>query len=166
VLRAARDHIGAPGFRTRQGTRVTTLLDAQPSRVADLAARYRQRWQGETSRAQLQTTMPMAVWHGTTVSGVRKELTVLASVDHLGRLGIWHSAMRQHRGVARSSGLEARRWLGAPGPGSPAGAWVVNPVRPHRVQPRVKKRRPKRFPVMMNPRHALRQQLLQPELTS
>src|SRR5687768_8765995 len=38
VLREVRSHIGTPGFRTRQITLVTTLLDAEVYRVADLAA--------------------------------------------------------------------------------------------------------------------------------
>ena len=63
--------------------------------------------------------MPMEVWHGQTVSGVLKELTVLALVDTLVRLVMGHSAGRQHLGVARSSFLEARRWLSAPSPGIP-----------------------------------------------
>jgi hypothetical protein len=43
---------------------------------------------------------------------------------------------------------------------------ALNPVRPHRVEPRVKKRRPKRFPLMCKPRQALRHQILQRELRS
>jgi putative transposase len=43
--------IGRPGFRTRQITLVTTLLDAESSRVADLAEWSRQRWQVETALA-------------------------------------------------------------------------------------------------------------------
>jgi hypothetical protein len=79
VLREVRDHIGTPGFRTRQITLVTTLLDAESSRVADLAAWYRQRWQIDTSLAPLKTTRPMEVWHGQTVPSVLKELTGLPS---------------------------------------------------------------------------------------
>jgi hypothetical protein len=37
-------------------------------------------------------------------------------------------------------------------------------VRPHRVEPRVKKRRPKSFPLMLTPRQELRQRLVQPEI--
>ena len=43
-------------------------------------------------------------------------------------------------------------------------ALIVNPIRPHRVEPRVKKRRPKSFPLMIKPRQELRQQLVQQEL--
>jgi hypothetical protein len=46
----------------------------------------------------------------------------------------------------------------------PLGALIVNPVRPHRVEPRVKKRRPKSFPLMIKPQQELRQQLVQQEL--
>jgi hypothetical protein len=50
VLREVRYHISTPGFRTRQITLVTTLVDAAVYGVADLAALYRQRWQGEISQ--------------------------------------------------------------------------------------------------------------------
>jgi hypothetical protein len=47
VLREVRYPIDTPGFRTRQITLVTTLVDAEVYRVADLAELYRQRWQVE-----------------------------------------------------------------------------------------------------------------------
>jgi hypothetical protein len=74
------------------------------------------------------------------------------------------SAMLQHIGVERMSFLDALRWLSAPSTGMPLGALIVNPARPHRVEPRVKKRRPKSFPLMIKPRHVLRQQLVQQAL--
>jgi Transposase DDE domain len=165
VLREARYHLGRPGFRTRQVTLVTTLLDAQTYRVDDLAELYRQRWQVETSLAHLKTTMQMDVLHCKTVSGVLKELTVFAIVYNLVRMVMWHSALRQHIDVERISFLDALRWLSAPSTGIPLGALIANPVRPHRVEPRVKKRRPKSFPLMLKPRQELRQQLIQQELT-
>jgi hypothetical protein len=73
----------------------------------------------ETSLAPLKTTRPMEVRHGQTVPGVLKELTVLAIVDHLGRMVLGPAAMRPHIGVARLSVLDARRWLGGPSTGSP-----------------------------------------------
>jgi hypothetical protein len=164
VLREVRDHIGRPGFRTRQSTLGTTRLDADISRVADLAALYRQRWQVETSLAPLKTTMRMDVLHGQTVSGVLKELTVLTIVDNLVRMVMCQSALRPHINVERISCLDALRWLGAPSTGVPFIALLVNPARPYRVEPRVKKRRPKSFPFMIKPRQELRQQLRQQEL--
>jgi len=164
VLREVRYHLDTPGFRTRQVTLVTTLLDAAVYRVADLAELYRQRWQVETARAQLKTTMHRDVLHGQTVPGVLKEVTGCALVYHLVRLVMCQSATRQHIGVERISFLDALRWLGAPSTGVPLEALIVNPIRPHRVEPRVKKRRPKSFPFMIKPRQELRQQLVQQEL--
>jgi DDE family transposase len=164
VLREVRYRIGTQGFRTRQITLVTTLLDAEVYRVADLAALYRQRWQVETSLAHLKTTMQMDVLHCKTVSGVLKELTVFAIVYNLVRLVMWQSATLQHTAAERISFVDALRWLTAPRTGRPVAALIVNPLRPHRVEPRVKKRRPKSFPFMIKPRQALRQQLVQHEL--
>jgi hypothetical protein len=73
---------------------------------------------------------------------------------------MWHSAILQHIAVERLSVLDALRWLGAPSTGMPLGGLLVNPVRPDRVEPRVKKRRPKPFPLMLKPRQVLRQQLI------
>jgi hypothetical protein len=36
----------------------------------------------------------------------------------------------------------------------------VNPARPHRVEPHVKKRRPNKFPFMVKPRHELRKSVI------
>jgi Transposase DDE domain len=150
VLRDVRYPIGRPGFRTRPITLVTTLLDAALSRVADLAERYRQRWQVETALAPLKTTMRLDVVPGKTVPGVLKALTGLALVDNWVRMVMRDSAIRQHLAVERISFLDALRWLSAP--------------RPYRVAPRVKKRRPKSFPFMMKPRQDLRQQVVQQTL--
>jgi hypothetical protein len=163
-LREVRYGISTPGFRTRQITLVTTLLDAEVYRVADLAALYRQRWQVETSPAQLKTTMRMDVLHCKTVPGVLKELTMFAMVYNLVRMVMCQSARLQHIEVERISFVDALRWLSAPCTGRPLVALIVVSVRPNRVEPRVKKRRPKSFPFMITPRQEPRQQLVQTEL--
>ena len=164
VLREVRYRIGTSGFRTREITLVTTLLDAETYCVSDLAELYRQRWQVETALSQLKTTMQMDVLHCKTVPGVLKELTVFAIVYNLVRLVMCQSATLQHLSIERISFIDALRWLGALGTEVPLGALIVNPIRSHRVEPRVKKRRPKSVPLMMKPRQALRQQLVQQEL--
>jgi DDE family transposase len=160
-LREVRYRIGTPGFRTRQITLVTTLSDAETYGVADLAELYCQRWQVETALAQLKTTMHMDVLHCKTVSGVLQELTVFAIVYNLVRLAMGQSATLQRMSVARISFLDALRWLSAPHTGMPLIALIVNPIRPHRVEPRVKKRRAKSFPLMITPRKELHRQLVQ-----
>jgi hypothetical protein len=139
--------------------------DQMSDQRADLAELYRQRWQVEIMLAHLKTTIQMDVLHGQTVAGGLKELTVFALVYNLVRLVMGKSAILQHLGVERISVVDALRWLGAPSTGTPLGALRVNPIRPHRVESRVKKRRPKPFPLMITPRHELRQQLIQPALS-
>jgi hypothetical protein len=163
TLRGVRYHIGTPGFRTREITLATTLLDAEAYRVSELAELSRRRWQVATSLAQLKTGMQMEVLHCKTVAGTLKELTAFAMVYNLVRLVMLQSATLQYIAVERISFLDALRWLGAPSTGMPLVGLIVNPIRPHRVEPRVKKRRPKSFPVMVTPRQALRQQLVQQE---
>jgi Transposase DDE domain len=165
VLREVRYHLSTPGFRTREITLVTTLLDPEVYSVPDLAELYRRRWQVETALAHLKTTMQMDVLHCKTVSGVLKELTIFALVYNLVRMAMGQSAILQHISVERISFVDAPRWLSAPRTGIPLKALRINPIRPHRVEPRVKKRRPKPCPLMIKPRHELRQQLIQPALS-
>src|SRR5262249_22101484 len=103
VLPEVRYRISTPGFRTREITLGTPLLDAEIYRVADLVELYHQRWRVETSLAQLTTPMPRDVRHGQTVPGVLKELTVLALVDNLVRMVMRPSATRHHPAVERLS---------------------------------------------------------------
>ena len=101
----------------------------------------------KTSLAPLKTTMPMDVLHCQTVPGMLKELTMFAIVDNLVRMVMRQSATLQHAGVERISFVDVLRWLGAPKHrASRRGALIVNSIRPHRVGPRVKKRRPRAFP--------------------
>jgi Transposase DDE domain len=166
VLREVRYPLGKPGFRTRQMTLVTTLLDADIYSGTDLAELYHTRWQVETALAHLKTTMQMDVLRCKTVAGVLKELTIFALAYNLVRLVMGQSATLRHIGVERISFVDALRWLGAPSTGMPLRALRTNPIRPQRVEPRVKKRRPKSFPFMIKPRRELRRQLVQHERSS
>jgi hypothetical protein len=152
-----RYRIGTPGFRTRQSTLVTTLLDPERYPVTDLAEWSRQRWQIDTALAHLKTTMQMDVRHGKLGPGVLKEGTVCALVDTRVRMVRWHAARLQHRNVERTSCLDARRGLGAPKTGMALLALMVHPQRSPRVEPRVKTRRPKSFPLMIKPQQVLGQ---------
>ena len=89
-----------------------------------------------------------------------------STVYNLVRIVIWHSATPQNIPAERIRLLDARRWLGAPSTAMPSGALLVNPVRPYRVEPRGKRRRPKPVPLMIRPRKELRQQLVQQAFSS
>ena len=104
--------------------------------------------------------MKMDVLRCETVSGVMKELTMFALVYNLVRVVMWEAARRQHVEVERISFVDALRWLSSAEPGEPLPELIVNPLRPDRIEPRVRKRRPKEYPLMNKPREKLRQELL------
>ena len=160
VVRELRYEVGRPGRRMRVVTLVTTLLDPQAYPAAELARLYGQRWGVETDLRHLKQTMKMEVLHCQTVAGVQKELAVFALVYNLVRRVMEEAGRRQRVEVDRVSFVDALRWLRAARPGDQLPALVVNPHRPGRVQPRVRKRRPKQYPLMTRPRAELRKALL------
>jgi hypothetical protein len=163
VRREVRDPLDTPGVRTRQITVVPTRLAPARYPGTDLAELSCQRWPIDTALAHLKPAMRMDGRQCTTGPGVLKARTILALVYNLARMVLGHAARRQRINVERRSCLEALRWLSAPGTGMPLAARLSIPVRPQRVEPRVKKRRPKRFPWMLTPRQERPQQRLQHE---
>ena len=93
-----------------------------------------------------------------TVGGVLKELAIVSLVSNLIRSAMVESA--RLRGVApeRVSLVDRVRWLRGDGEDDES-VLRVNPERRGRFEPRVRKRRPKHYPVMKKPRSALRKQL-------
>jgi hypothetical protein len=105
--------------------------------------------------------MKMDVHNCKTVDGVLKEPTVYAMVYNLVRVVIVEAARRQKVDVERISFVDALRWLTETEPGDDPSKLVVNPERPGRYEPRVRKRRPKQYPLMNQPRSVLRKALLE-----
>ena len=101
-----------------------------------------------------------------TVDGVQKELVVYAIVYNLVRLVMMEAARRQGVGADRISFVDAMRWLIQAEPVDELPELVGNPDRPGRVEPRVRKRRPKQYPLMKRPRAELRNSLLAKGLTA
>ena len=110
-MRELRYTIGGSGFRVREVTLATTLLDAELYTSADLAELYRGRWQVETNLKNLKTTMKMDVLHCETVAGVSKELLMFALTYNLVRLVMLEASGRQKVAVDRISFIDALRWL-------------------------------------------------------
>jgi hypothetical protein len=160
IVRELRYEVGRPGFRTRTVTLVTTLLDAELYPLEALANLYGVRWRVELNLRHLKTTMKMDVLKCKTVDGVLKELTVYAIVYNLVRIVMLEAARRQGVEVERISFVDALRWLVEAEPGEDLPKLVVNPDRPGRYEPRVRKRRPKQYPLMKKPRSVLRKGLL------
>jgi hypothetical protein len=94
-----------------------------------------------------------------TINGVRKELAVFALVYNLIRLVMLEAAVRQNTKPDRISFADVLGWIRAARPGETMPRFIVNPYRPNRIEPRVKKRRPKPYDLMNRPRQELRNTL-------
>jgi hypothetical protein len=159
LVRELRYRIEVPGFRPSVITLVTTLLDAKTYPAQDLAELYKARWAVETCFAHLKTTMGMEKLHCKSVDGVMKELWMFALVYNLVRVVMLEAARRQGVAPQRISFADALRWLALAPPDAKLPALLVNPLRPHRIEPRVVKRRPKSHKLMTQHRDILRKQL-------
>jgi hypothetical protein len=160
AIRELRYQVGGRGLRTRTITLVTTLLDPGLYPLDALANLYGMRWRVELYLRHLKTTMKMDVLKCMSVDGVLKELTVFAIVYNLARVVMIEAARRQGVEVERISFVDALRWLEQAEPGDELPKLVINPDRPNRFEPRVRKRRPKSYPLMTKPRSELRKALL------
>ena len=160
VVRELRYRIHVLGVRTREVTLVTTLLDPDRYPAKELAHVYSLRWGLEVNLRHLKQTMKMDVLHCTTKVGVLKELAVFIIVYNLVRRVMAAAAQRQQVAPERISFIDAWRWLQQAEPTSALPDLIVNPERPGRYEPRVRKRRPKQYPVMKKPRAELRKALL------
>jgi hypothetical protein len=166
AVRETRNTVNRPGFRVRTVTLVSTLLDADAYPAAALADLYHQRWSVETDLAHLKTTLGMDVLRCETEAGVAKELTMFVIAYNLVRVVMREASRRQGAPVRRLSFMDALRWLSSAPAGSPLPRLIVNPDREGRVEPRCKKRRAKKHPYRIRPRHVLRQRLLQQKLSA
>jgi hypothetical protein len=160
TVRELRYKVTQRGFRAKVITLVTTLLDSEIYTLADLSDLYRRRWQIELNFRHIKITMKMDVLKCKTVDGVLKELTMFAIAYNLIRSVMAESAKVQKVSADRVGFLDALRWLIDAHPGSEVSQILINRSRPNRVEPRVRKRRPKQYPVMKQPRSELRKRLL------
>src|SRR5208282_3698117 len=83
VVRELRFDIKVPGWRTKQVTLVTTLLDPVRYPLAELAQLYFDRWRVEVNLRHLKQTLHLDVLRCKTVDGVHKELCMIALVYNL-----------------------------------------------------------------------------------
>jgi Transposase DDE domain len=161
TVRELQYEVNRPGFRVRTITLATTLLDSDTDSADTLADLDRARWQVETNLAHLKTTLKMDALHCQTEEGARKELTVFAIVYNLVRLVMLEASRRQNVAVNRISFVDALRWLASAPAGAPLPRLIVNPDRDGRIEPRCQKRRAKKYPYMIRPRHVLKQRLME-----
>lgn len=165
VVREFRYRIDRPGFRVREVTAVTTLLDPACYPLEELAELNFARWRVETNLRDLKVTLGLDVLKCKSVAGVMKELMMFALVYNLVRAVMLQAAEQQAVQPDRVSFVDALRWLRH-------ALWEdvplrlkVNPLRPGRLHPRVRKRRPKPYPLMRKPRQKLLQELERKRVT-
>jgi Transposase DDE domain len=166
TVRELRYKIHTPGYRVGEVTLVTTLLGASEYPAEALADLYFRRWQVEVYLRDLKITMKMDVLKCKTVDGVLKELAAFALVYNLVRSTACQAAKAQGVAADRVSVTDAVRWLvGAEGDEDLSVILTV-PKRTGRVEPRVKKRRPKQYDLMTRPRRELRKDLLENDVAA
>jgi hypothetical protein len=160
-VRELRYRVCRPGYRVREITLVTTLLDPQRYPLEALADLYHQRWTIETNFRHLKITLGMDRLHCQSVLGVQKEMAMFCLVYNLVRLAMGLAAQAQHICIDQISFKAALRWLSMAANLNECPRLLVNPRRHSRVEPRALKRRQKRYPLLNQPRQKLRKSLLQ-----
>lgn len=166
-----------PGFRPKEIILVTTLLDPKRYRKAKLAALYQFRWQAtEVNLKHLKTTLQMEMILAKTPAMVQKEIWMHLLAYNLLRTLMWQSAQQANVPPLRISLQQTRQQfnhfrppLAMASDSNRHRLYVallkvipdqLVPLRSHRVEPRVVKRRPKPFPRMQQPRSVLKAKLV------
>jgi Transposase DDE domain len=175
TIRELRVRVVQRGFRTRVLIVMTTLLDTGEFPHDEVATLYRARWHAELDIRSLKQTLKMDVLRCKTPEMVRKEIWAHLLVANLIR-GVMAEAAREHDVLPRELSFQGARQTiqGFRSELSHAGssdAEVLREValkaiashrvgdRPDRVEPRVRKRRPKNYPLMHEPRPKPRKRL-------
>jgi hypothetical protein len=179
VVRETRVRVEQPGFRTTALVVATTLLDADAVTAGDLAGLYRARWTAELDLRSLKRTLQMDVLRGKTPDLVRKEVWAHVLAYNLVR-AIMAQAAARHDVEPRSVSFKgAVQTLQAFQPvfavrgerdaafrlqvyGQVLAAIATHRVgdRPDRFEPRLRKRRPKHYAFLRQPRSEVKRQML------
>lgn len=176
AVREIRYRVDVKGFRTQTITLATTLLDAQVYPPEDLADLYFQRWEVELDFRHLKITLQMDVLRCKSPQMVRKELWCHLLAYNLVRQLMWEAEQAKDGGAGRTSFKGTIQYLISFRAFFSVTTFRQNsvllkqvfdliatqevPYRPHRVEPRVKKRRPKKYNLMNKPRAELRAALI------
>ena len=164
------------GFRDQSIIVVTTLLDPKRYSARQLTLLYGRRWQAaEVNLRHLKTTLKMEMLTAKTPEMVRKEIWTHLFAYTLLRTLMWQAAVLSKHTPFQLSFQSARQQFNQMVPllatmaKSPCKrlyqvllekvATDLLPIRPHRSEPRVVKRRPKSFRRMRQPRPILKAKL-------
>ena len=172
VLREIHAYICIPGFRTQEIIVVTTLLDAIEYTSSQILALYDSRWEAEVNLKHIKTTLGMDILSCETPEMVRKEIYVYLLAYNLLRSVMYDAGTTSGLNPIRLSLQATRQHLN-----NFTSKWINKTLirfqklskimlkkvadsyqekRVGRVEPRVRKRRPKAYPLMQEPRSVLR----------
>jgi len=177
TVRYVRRTLRRKGFRPRTIMVVTTLLEAGAEEILEVYAR---RWEIELSIDDIKTTMGLDF-----VSAKTPEMAAKVITTHIIAYNLIRTLM--HRAAIEAGGLPRRisckgaldaiqRFASAAGQGARKTKAILQekllqviasdllPLRPARIEPRARKRRPKPFPIMTKPRHQLRAEIVDAQL--
>jgi hypothetical protein len=179
TVREARFHIEQPGFRTRWIAVVTTLLDPEQTSKEELASLYRARWNNELDLRSIKVTLQMDLLRCKTPELVRKEIWTHVLAYNLIRTVMAQAAAREDvppRSISFKAALqvlEAFRPLidhrARRGEAHRAALYqqILRAIarhrvadRPDRFEPRMAKRRPKRYDRLTRPRQEIKLEML------
>lgn len=162
--------VKVPGFRTKSIVVVTTLTDPMLYPATELAKLYMRRWAVELFFRDIKITLGMDVLRCKTPNMVRKEIAMHAIAYNLIRALMQQAATLYHVPIERMSFKGSvdtvRQWSDALNATHARHreqtrlfkqllqilAADLVPFRPERSEPRVRKRRPKAYPLMTKPR--------------
>ena len=175
TVRLLRFSVAPKGFRTKQVTVVTSLLDPVLYRKEDIARLYGLRWEVELDLRHLKASMDMDMLRTKSPAMIRKELAIYFLAYNLIRSLMAQAAHLQGRDPLRLSFKGTLQHLNTFLPllamaGNRQRSRVydmllclvareVLPDRPHRVEPRCVKRRPKYSRWLQQPRADLKRKL-------
>lgn len=175
MIRECRVRVEQPGFRTQTLVVATTLLDADEFTLDDLVQLYRARWNAELDLRSLKQTLQMDILRCKTPELVRKELWTHILAYNLIRTIMAQAAIKHGMDPRSISFKGALQTLEAFQPmialqGQHNTVFrnilyrhLLNAIATHRVadrpdrfEPRLRKRRPKKYDLLMKPRHQVK----------
>ena len=176
AVRRVRVRVERRGFRTRVVELATTLLDAEMYTKSDLGDLFRRRWQAELDLRSIKVVLGMDALASKTPEMVRKEIW-MALLGYNVIRATMAAAARVHgaepRRLSFTGALQTVREFAAGLRAGSAerrgGLWgvVLRSIardrvgdRPDRVEPRARKRRPKKYPLLKVPRKQAKRALL------
>jgi hypothetical protein len=173
TLRLIRYPVSIRGFRSREIFLVTTLLDPLEYPVAELAQLYLRRWRVELFFRDIKTTLQMEMLSCKSPKMIYREVLMHLIAYNLIRCLTVEAASvndREWERISFKGSVDTLRQFSpliAQASSRKQQIRLINdllsalandplPDRPHRVEPRCKKRRPKPFPLLNKPRRQMK----------